>query len=117
MTVATHLGRRRPRHLAVWSVALLTIFCIGCGSGGGESTTTVDPGSTAVGMNAPVDETPVPDPVGPSGDGGGGGGGGGDEGHAPEIDPKSAAAALLLLGCATLMVVDRRRRSYPSSCA
>ena len=115
MTFATRLGRSRPQHLTVWSVALLTIACIGCGSGGGESTTTGDPGSTAVGMNVPVDETPVPDPVGPAGDGGGGGGG--DEGHAPEIDPKSAAAALLLLGCATLMVVDRRRRSCPSSCA
>jgi hypothetical protein len=60
--------------------------------------------------------TPGPKPSGGPTPGGGGPGGG-DLGHAPEIDAKSAAAALLLLGCATLMVVDTRRRICPSTCA
>jgi hypothetical protein len=46
---------------------------------------------------------------GPGGGGGGTGGGGGNP--IPEINPGSAAAALTLLVGATLIVLDRRRRT------
>lgn len=51
--------------------------------------------------------------AGPGGGGGGGGGtGGGGGGNViPEINPGSAAAALTLLAGATLIVLDRRRKT------
>ncbi|HKB05107.1 MAG TPA: hypothetical protein VKD90_22980 [Gemmataceae bacterium] len=48
---------------------------------------------------------------GGGGDTGGGGGGGPGGTQVPEINPGSAAAALTLLTGATLIVLDRRRRT------
>ena len=116
MRIAARFGRPRQLRIGLWVVALLTLASIGCGGGGGGGPpAAANPGVSAAGMNAPVTPTPKPGPsAGPTPPAGPGGG---DLGHAPEIDPKSAAAALLLLGCATLMVVDTRRRPCPSSCA
>ena len=118
MRIAAHVGRPRRLRIGVWVVALLTLASIGCGGGGGSSPPAANnPGVSAAGSSAPMSPpTPNPKPQGGPTPGGGGGPGGGDLGHAPEINPKTAAAALLLLGCATLMVVDTRRRPCPSSC-
>jgi len=119
MRIAAHVGRARRLRIGVWVVALVTLASIGCGGGGGSAPPAANnPGVSAAGSNAPTPPTTTPGPKPQGGPTPGGGGpGGGDLGHAPEIDPKTAVAALLLLGCATLMVVDTRRRPCPSSCA